>query len=504
MLQDAQGHELTGATSAAVPALDEAVRAITLNYGDVNAHLNTAQEAAPECPLTRLLGAWLMVLSNDPVQVASAQQAAETLQPATLNERERGHLAAIELAARGRWHSAVNVLERHLMRYPLDLVAHQSALRLDGYQGRFHREAARAARALPAWSPDQPSYGIMLSLYGFGLEESGDYARAEAVSREAAELEPYGYWPHHCMSHVLEMTARPTVGLEWMDSRQSFWSTPLHSNRVHIWWHKALFHVELGQWDEALALYDGPICETLRPVGSSLCNPTALLWRLETLGCDGGERWSDLFTIWREHADGRTSPFNDIHWAMTAVRAGETASYETHLTAMRETAATDAELAPAYREIGVPVVEAVGSFARGDYGDAMERVVTGARQSLAHGREHCAARSRRLDFDRRGDSSRGSGGGDGACQRTAGAAPSKRGQSALRPRSWRNLRPSPSTTRALENRNWDILGPKRRVFDRIRAPKPAFLQIFQALRRVRPRTKLERSYVQENLAGLRW
>ncbi|MCB1739820.1 MAG: tetratricopeptide repeat protein [Gammaproteobacteria bacterium] len=381
MQRDAQGHELTGANAVATQALDEAARAITLNCGDVNAHLSTAEAAAPECPIVDLYRAWLLALSNDPAQVASARQAVQALRETRLNERERGHLAAIDLAASGQWTSAVNRLDRHLMRFPHDLVAHQSALRLDGYQGRFHREAARAAQALPAWSREQPGYGIMLSLYGFGLEESADYARAEAVSREAAELEPTGYWPHHAMSHVLEMTGRPREGLAWMDDRQAQWSTPLHGNRVHIWWHKALFHVELGEWDAALALYDGPIAETLRPVGASLCNPTALLWRLETLGCDGGERWSALFPIWREHADGRTSPFNDVHWAMTALRAGEDAAYETHLAAMRETAASGGELAPAYREIGVPVTQAVGSFTRGDYADAVEQLLP-ARASL--------------------------------------------------------------------------------------------------------------------------
>ena len=34
----------------------------------------------------------------------------------------------------------------------------------------------------------------------------------------------------------------------------------------------------------ALALLDGSIRDTLRPVGTSLCNATALMWRLEMLG----------------------------------------------------------------------------------------------------------------------------------------------------------------------------------------------------------------------------
>src|SRR5438552_13142405 len=91
--------------------------------------------------------------------------------------------------------------------------------------------------------------------HAFGLEEAGDYTRAEDESRAAAELEPFSFWPHHTVAHVMEMTGRPEDGMGWMTAREPLWSTPGHMNQVHIWWHKALFHLELGQYDAALALY---------------------------------------------------------------------------------------------------------------------------------------------------------------------------------------------------------------------------------------------------------
>jgi hypothetical protein len=114
--------------------------------------------------------------------------------------------------------------------------AHMAALQMDGILGRFQWARDRSARALPRLVKGQESYGIMQSFYGFGLEEAGDYARAEDVARSAAELEPFGYWPHHCVSHVLEMTGRPKDGLVWMDEREAFWSSKDNVNRVHIWW----------------------------------------------------------------------------------------------------------------------------------------------------------------------------------------------------------------------------------------------------------------------------
>ena len=210
-----------------------------------------------------------------------------------------------------------------------------------------------------------------MALHGFGLEEAGDYDRAEDESREAAELEPLSFWPHHTVAHVMEMTGRPEDGLGWMAAREALWSTPSHLNQVHIWWHKALFHVELGQYEAALALYDGPIRATQRPVALSLTNASALLWRLDTLGCDIGERWRDLAASWAGHADGECLVFADIHAAMAELGSGEEALVERRLEAMRKTAESELEAAGLYRAVGIPVVEALRAFHRGAYDDAL-------------------------------------------------------------------------------------------------------------------------------------
>jgi len=375
MVQDAQGLDISGGNQEAAAFIDDAIRAFTLNYGDVSAVLTQAEKAAPPCVMVQLIKAWLLALSNDPAQLSAARQLVAGIRGSRMNEREASHLAALGLAAESRWPSAVTALDRHLMSYPHDLMAHQAAMRLDGYLGRFHRMAGRAARALPFWSEAQSGYGIMLSFYGFGLEESGDYAKAEDISRTAAELEPYGYWPHHAISHVLEMTGRPKEGLSWMNDREQFWSGPQNTNKVHIWWHKSLFHVELDQRDEALAIYDDGILASIRPVGASLCNLTALLWRLETLGCAGGTRWDHQCTLWQERADGCTSPFNDIHSAMAALGAGNFKIVQDLMTAMRKTAAAGGELAPAYGLVAIPVVEAMTGFARGIYQDTIDRLL---------------------------------------------------------------------------------------------------------------------------------
>jgi tetratricopeptide (TPR) repeat protein len=372
MTQDAQGHHLSGATAEAVTTYDQAVRAFNLVHGDAVGLFDKACQNAPDFAMAYLGKAWVYTLANDPGLMTQTAALVETVRPLTVNEREQVHLAALTYLVQGARASAVAVLDRHLMRYPFDLVAHQGAAVTDGFLGRFPWVRDRSARALPFWSKDQPGYGTLLAMHGFGLEEAGDYTRAEDESRAAAELEPLSFWPHHTVAHVMEMTGRPEDGLGWMTAREALWSTPGHMNQVHIWWHKALFHLELGQYDAALALYDGPMRATQRPVALSLTNATALLWRLDTLDCDTGDRWSEQADLWQDHADGKCLVFADIHAAMAELRSGREASVERRLAAMRETAASTVEAAGLYRTVGIRVVEGLAAFHRGAYAEAVE------------------------------------------------------------------------------------------------------------------------------------
>jgi len=372
MIQDAQGHYLSGATAEAAATYDQAVRAFNLVHGDSIGLFDTAREAAPDFAMAHLGKAWVFTVANDPGLRTQAAALVETARPLTMNEREQAHLAALSHLVQGARAAAVAVLDRHLMRYPFDLVAHQGAALTDGFLGRFHWVRDRSARALPFWSKDQPGYGTLLAIHAFGLEEAGDYARAEDKSRAAAELEPLSFWPHHTVAHVMEMTGRPEDGLGWMAAREALWSTPGHMNQVHIWWHKALFHLELGQYEAALALYDGPMRATQRPVALSLTNAAALLWRLDTLGYDIGERWRELAELWQGRADGKCLVFGDIHAAMAELRSGQEELVERRLAAMCETAASSVEAAGLYRTVGIPIVEALAAYHRGAYAEAVE------------------------------------------------------------------------------------------------------------------------------------
>ena len=96
------------------------------------------------------------------------------------------------------------------------------------------------------------------------------------------------------------------------------------------------------------------------------------MWRLDTLGCDTGDRWPEQADLWQDHADGKCLMFTDIHAAMAELQSGQAALVERRREAMREASATTMEAAGLYRTVGIPIVEALAAFHRGAYLEAVE------------------------------------------------------------------------------------------------------------------------------------
>src|SRR5262249_44687508 len=158
----------------------------------------------------------------------------------------------------GRWRAAARALEDVSVAAPRDALALQVGHQLDFFTGEARMLRDRIARALPAWNERLPGFHALLGMHAFGLEECADYARAEAQGRCAVELEPRDGWAQHAVAHVYEMTGRKREGLAWMRANPEAWS---HESffAVHNWWHVALFHLDLGEVDTVLELFDGAL-----------------------------------------------------------------------------------------------------------------------------------------------------------------------------------------------------------------------------------------------------
>jgi hypothetical protein len=388
MLKDKQDNKVSGANAQAVTLFDGAIAAFNIYRGDPVALLDQAIDAAPDFAMAYIAKAHMFASTSEPAALQQAAELIGSVWQLKLNDRERSHVSALAHLFEGEWTQAALTLDRHSMRWPHDLLALQSGHLIDFFRGNARNLRDRIARALPAWSPDMPGYSILLGMHAFGLEECGDYARAEEQGRRAVELQALDCWAHHAVTHVMEMQCRSEDGIGWMIAREPYWSGDDNGFKVHNWWHRALFHLNLDQKDEALALYDGPVREDRSALALDMVDASSLLWRLHLADIDVGCRWQELSATWDRHADGTTYPFNDWHAAMAYLGAGRDEELDRVLSALRKTAADNSETGRWAREFGLPLIEGFAAFWRGDFAIAAERLYPARFIANAFGGSH--------------------------------------------------------------------------------------------------------------------
>ncbi len=374
MITDQQGNRLSGATVQAAEHYNEAQTSFALYRGDPLGVVDRAIEAAPDFAMAHILKAYMVGLATEPAANDYGKAIVNKLSAMRLDDRETSHVRALDLMLRGQWTAAAQALDMHNVNYPLDIVAIHGGHLTDFYRACARNLRDRIARVLPAWSPDIPGYPVLLGMYAFGLEEAGDYARAEENGRRAIELEPMDSWAHHAVAHVMEMQGRAQEGLEWMTTREPYWADDDNFFKVHNWWHKAVYLMELGRGDEALALYDSRIRAKQSQIALELVDASAMLWRLHLAGVDVGNRWSEVANSWEPQADGKSYPFNDWHAVMAYLGTGRDDDIARNLQDLRMTSNEDSEIAEWTRRTAIPLIEGFTAFWRKDYHTAVERL----------------------------------------------------------------------------------------------------------------------------------
>jgi hypothetical protein len=361
---------MSGATAGSAARYDEAVVAFNFYRGDPLAPLDVAMAEAPEHVMAAVAKAYMLALATEPAAAVEARRLHAMAAAMPADERERSHLAALDMLLHGEWVRSALAMDMHNARWPRDLLGLQVGHLLDFFRGNARDLRDRMARALPGWSPDVPGHSVVMGMYAFGLEECGDYARAEEMGRRAVDLDAHDAWAHHAVAHVMEMQGRAEDGIGWMIARQPHWAADDAFFQVHNWWHRALYHLDLGQGDEALKLYDGPVRGSRSMVALDMVDASALLWRLDLAGVDVGDRWAELADAWGRHADGTLYPFNDWHAAMAYMGAERPAALEDLMARLRQTATGGGDTGNWAGRIALPLIEGFAAFRRGDYEQA--------------------------------------------------------------------------------------------------------------------------------------
>lgn len=372
MFTDKQGNVLHGASTQSAELYNQALEASTLYRNDPVALIDQAIAHSPDFTMAHVLKAYLLGLATEPQATEDAREIVSALAVRRLSEREASHLSALRLLLDGDWTKAAIVLDWHNMAYPYDLIAIQAGHLMDFYRANAQNLRDRLGRVLSKWTADIPGYSILLGMHAFGLEETGNYRRAEDTGRLAVDMEPRDCWAHHAVAHVMEMQGRAEDGIGWMITRHPHWSGDDNFFKVHNVWHQCLFYMDIGQSNKALALYDRNIRGTRSTVALDLVDASALLWRLHLAGADVGDRWQELATCWDIHMEGSNYPFNDWHAAMAYVGAGRQHDLVRIVNSLQKLAKDRSEVALWARELGIPLVKGVVAFGQKRYREAAE------------------------------------------------------------------------------------------------------------------------------------
>ncbi|MGK6309418.1 tetratricopeptide repeat protein [Variovorax sp. DT-64] len=368
--RDAHGEALSTTDRSSLAAYD---RALQLFHGyrlDPLAVLTPTLERDPGFVSGHLLMAGLVLgaIDGSLLGMAKASVDAAAAHAAGANAREKSLIGALGAWSEGDMLRGNQLLGRHLIDYPRDLLALQLAHASDLFLGHSFMLRDRVARVLGRWSVEDDGYGYVLGMHAFGLEECNQYAQAEDAGRRAVELHPHDSWAVHAVAHVCEMQGRAEDGIRWLKATQRDWATDC-AMAVHNHWHLALMHMATGDMDAALALYDAAVTPAPEAVALNLNDATALLWRLTLRGVDVSGRWQALAARRRVQAAWGRNAFNDMHTVMTLAAAGDEPASIAGMAAMSEAV----RYAGAHDwDVAVPASIGLRAFAAGQYTRCVE------------------------------------------------------------------------------------------------------------------------------------
>ncbi len=397
MHQDERGHALTTSSSTAAEEIDLAIHNFLHWKSDVVPHVGASLEADPDFAFANVVSGLIMhgarnVHFRKKIEgsLAKAQECA-----AGLSEREQLYLNALEASAAGRITEAVSLYETILAKSPVDLFAQRLAQMELFWIGEMDWSEQISRRCAAHWNESVPSYGVHLSCRSFDLEETHNFAEAEALGRKSVDIDPTDVWGTHSVAHVLIMQGRHDEGIQWIDSLKHNWAD---SNQMvlHLWWHRCLFHLERGEFDEVLHIHDTwvrnrelPLLVSMPDLYIDMQNGASMLLRLELRGVDVGNRWAELEELTLKRLDDHTSPFTSPHFAIILAATGRFDEANQLLASMRAFADHDrGTFGPRYVSAAIPAAEAALAHRCGEHGKVIELLLPARHQLWQMGGSH--------------------------------------------------------------------------------------------------------------------
>ena len=292
------------------------------------------------------------------------------------SKREQQHVEVITSMVDGRGAEALSFASEHLDSFPSDAYILQQYIGMRRGVGCLELNAA----ILDKIESLEPAYGddwFYAGTRSFQLHELNRFDESRRYAELSLAGNPRNGNAAHNMAHCFYETADYVAGVDFL----SDWIVGYHPDAPHyshLNWHKALFDLTQGRYQDSYDVYR----ETIRPsvlkqdiggLGPPLADATSLFWRFRLYGSplEQTADWTEIDQFAVTTAAGPRTPFYDAHCALSFAATGNDGAMSALIDALR--AAADNGHAVT-REVALPLVLGIEAFGRGAYGETIAHI----------------------------------------------------------------------------------------------------------------------------------
>ena len=345
------------------------IRAFLAHGAATPTHLGAVLAANPDFGMAQALrGLFCMLLGRREMVGTATEALALAKKGRAAYPREQAMITALQSWLNGHPTHAIAALETILLANPADTMAMKLSQAIRFVMGDAKGMRRSVERVLAAHGPDHPLRGFAHGCHAFTLEETGEYAAAEAAGLHGLDAAPDDAWGLHAVTHVYDMTAQSQRGIDLITARDGSW---LHCNnfRYHVWWHKALLHLDLGEIDAVFDIYDSKMRVDKTDDYRDIANASSLLMRLQLEGVSVGTRWDELADLSTARIDDGCLAFADLHYMLALMGGERNLAIQKLLARLGQTAKSlpEAEFDKILAHPGLACANGLAAFAEGNF-----------------------------------------------------------------------------------------------------------------------------------------
>ena len=367
MTRDLLGNEVTTAHAATLAGVNDFISGF-LAYERKAGNVMAAADADPESVIANVYAgfSWMFL------EAAGARRnAARYLRRAQAvlsgaNARERLLVAQLAAWIAGDIPTVQALGDDIVARGPPDL----ASAKLHQYFSFNRGDAANMLRSSEAAPPANAGHPHVHGMLAFGYEQMHRLPEAEAAARRALTIKAKEPWAQHALAHVMLSTGRTREGVAFLEEASRTWVDLNSFMYTHNWWHKALFHISLGDNQAVFDAYDNHVWGIEPDYSQDQVGAVSLLARMEVAGMDVGGRWEDVAARMKGRATDTIQPFLTLQYLYGLARA-ERDEATTLMQAVEDRAAGATGFdAVVWREVALPAARGMLAHARGDFAAA--------------------------------------------------------------------------------------------------------------------------------------